>query len=323
VVGPRRGARPAADRRTGTSKIEADGTFKLAFVPKADERAGATNKDLSTATRHVDVTDEGGETRSAERSFRLGLVSVEAAISADKGFFAVEEAASLTVTRSDLNGAPRPGKGSYKLFAIAQPSKTLLPAEQPLPRPRPGQQRGLRTPGDELRPRHEPAYSPDRLIYEWADGEVRAQGELSHDEQGRAVAALGKLPAGAWRLRYETVDDFGAKFETFKDFVVAAPKTPLALARLLRRGAHLGGRSAAPRASWCTPARAAAARPRRLPVRQAVERRLLVSGRDSDRRGAAVTEKLRGGFAVQVQALRDYQEMPRGPPSWSPGTTAS
>ncbi|HEY3449083.1 MAG TPA: alpha-2-macroglobulin family protein [Myxococcales bacterium] len=296
---------------TGTSQIEADGTFKLTFVPKADERAGETNKDLSYRYAvSVDVTDEGGETRSAERSFRLGLVSVEAAISAEKGFFGEAEAASLAVSRTDLNGSPRPGKGSFKLFALKQPAKTQLPADQPLPRPRPGQQKTLQTPGDELRPRHDPGYSPGMLIYEWADGAVRAQGELTHDEKGRAVAALGKLPAGAWRLRYETVDDFGAKFETFKDFVVAGPKTPLALPAYLATestSVPVGGTARFFVHSGLEQQLLV------LDVFQAnkrIEQRLLISGRDPDLVEIPVTEKLRGGFAVQVQALRDYQDMP-------------
>ena len=49
------------------------------FTPRADERKDAASSGLSYRyTLSVDVTDEGGETRSASRSFRLGFVSVEA-----------------------------------------------------------------------------------------------------------------------------------------------------------------------------------------------------------------------------------------------------
>ncbi|MGC4116738.1 MAG: alpha-2-macroglobulin family protein [Myxococcales bacterium] len=309
------GAAPAAAQTvaSGTSKIDPDGSFQLTFVPKADERAGETNKDLSYRYAvSVDVTDEGGETRSAERSFRLGLVSVEAAISTDKGFFAESDATALTITRTDLNGAPRPGKGSFTLFALKQPSKTLLPAEQPLPRPRPGQAKRLQTAGDEVRPRHDPGYSPDALIYDWADGAQKAQGELAHDDKGRASAALGKLPPGAWRLRYQTVDDFGARFETFKDFVVAAPKAPLALPAYFApesTSVAVGGTARFFVHSGLEQQLLV------LDVYQAgkrLEQRLLISGRDSDLVEIPVTEKLRGGFTVQVHAVRDYQAMPLG-----------
>ncbi|MGE5716295.1 MAG: MG2 domain-containing protein, partial [Acidobacteriota bacterium] len=70
------GARPAGAETvaTGKASLAADGTFAVTFTPKADERAG---KDVTYRYRlSADVTDEGGETRTAERSFRLGFVSV-------------------------------------------------------------------------------------------------------------------------------------------------------------------------------------------------------------------------------------------------------
>ena len=61
------GSRPAGAETvaTGRASLAADGTFAVTFTPKADERAG---KDVTYRYRlSADVTDEGGETRSAER----------------------------------------------------------------------------------------------------------------------------------------------------------------------------------------------------------------------------------------------------------------
>ncbi len=72
---------PAGQAQTvaaGTSELQPDGTFAVAFTPEADERKAADADVTYRYTVTADVTDEGGETRSATRSFRLGFVAVEA-----------------------------------------------------------------------------------------------------------------------------------------------------------------------------------------------------------------------------------------------------
>ncbi len=85
VVGAGGAARRPAGAETvatGKASLAQDGTFTVTFTPKADERAG---KDVTYRYRlSADVTDEGGETRSAERSFRLGFVSVRATVERER-----------------------------------------------------------------------------------------------------------------------------------------------------------------------------------------------------------------------------------------------
>ncbi|MBP1768772.1 MAG: hypothetical protein H6P98_2887, partial [Candidatus Aminicenantes bacterium] len=72
----------------GRSPLQEDGTFEVSFTPRVDERKDRPEAGLTYSyTLSVDVTDEGGETRSASRTFRLGFVSVEARIAAESGFF--------------------------------------------------------------------------------------------------------------------------------------------------------------------------------------------------------------------------------------------
>ena len=55
--------------------------FDVDFTPTADERL-ASGKGRAVTYRYqvsADITDEGGETRSASRSIRLGFVAVEGA----------------------------------------------------------------------------------------------------------------------------------------------------------------------------------------------------------------------------------------------------
>ena len=71
--GPRRS-------RPGTSALQADGSFTIAFTPKADERLAGQSATTYHYAVSADASDEGGETRSATRTFRLGFVAVEARI---------------------------------------------------------------------------------------------------------------------------------------------------------------------------------------------------------------------------------------------------
>ncbi|HLN57817.1 MAG TPA: MG2 domain-containing protein, partial [Thermoanaerobaculia bacterium] len=226
----------------GTADLKPDGTFEVAFTPEADERLGKGSKDLTYTYRiEADASDEGGETRSASRSFRLGFASVEARVDAPPGFLLESRPGRLRILRTNLDGMPRAGNGSWRIARLEQPEKTMLPADQPptvttwagpLPRGRSSPE-DFHTPGDELRPRWNTDYAPERMMRLWKDGAEVAHGELTHDAKGEASLEVSGLPAGAYRLHYRTVDEFGAVFEMPKEFLVGGRKTPLALPAVL------------------------------------------------------------------------------------------
>ncbi len=313
----------------GTVPLVADGTFKFNFTPEADER-GARGLSYRYAVS-ADVTDEGGETRSADRSFRLGTVAVEAAFRADAGFFREGATASIAVTRTDLDGVPRAGKGSWRLHVLEQPAKVILPADTR--REAPGSSGGVQgvqgadgeeqgagdetagpgaalTPGDRQRARWETGYSPEAAMRRWPDGKRVGAGELSHGTKGEAIVALPDLAPGAYRLRYETADPFGAKFQAFKDFVVAG-----------RDGATL----ALPAVLWAEAASVPVGGKARFVVGSGldgqtmlfdlykagklVRRERLAAGRDRQLVEIPVGEADRGGFGVTLTVLRDHQIM--------------
>src|SRR5581483_6899205 len=103
----------------------------------------------------ADLTDEGGETRSAERSFRLGFTTVEAHISTENGFQRAGGPREVSISRTNLDGAPRPGKGRWRLVALKQPAHAMMPSEELLPKPK----AGFHTPGDRMRARFSEEYS--------------------------------------------------------------------------------------------------------------------------------------------------------------------
>ena len=301
---------------TGSSSLAEDGTFAVTFTPKADERAG---KGLTYRYRiSVDVTDEGGETRSADRSFRLGFVNVQARIEREENFFLEGKRGegAAKIVRSDLDGAPRPGKGTWRLLRLIPPEKPVLPAELPSKKSEnAGSSSGdgaakagdIVTPGDLLRPRWSTEYSVDEWLHSWKDGGEEASGAVTHDAKGEAKVDLPALPAGAFRLRYATVDDFGSKYETAQDFLVAGGKSAPALPAVLlaeSSSVTVGGVARFLVASGLREQTmyldvARAGRP--------IERRILKAGAEPVVIERTITEEDRGGLGVTLTAVRDHQ----------------
>ncbi|MFY9550111.1 MAG: alpha-2-macroglobulin family protein [Thermoanaerobaculia bacterium] len=295
----------------GTSALQADGRFTLAFTPRADERRAAQRSGVTYSyTVAADVADEGGETQSASRSFRLGFVSVEARIEPPAGFVREREPVRIKVVRTNLDGVPRAGKASWRLVRLAQPRETLLPAEQPAdPASEPGETdaKAFGTPGDLLRPRWQMEYAPERVMARWEDGAEVARGELAHDEKGEAWIPLAGLPAGAYRIRYRTADEFGGVFEAPREIVVAGTRTPLALPAILLAESNSVevGKTARLLVASGLPGQPLLFEIDRDGRR--VEGRRLQAGKSPELVEIPIGEKDRGGFAVKVTVLRDHQ----------------
>ncbi len=227
---------PAATRSqtvaTGSAALDADGRFRIDFTPEADERKPKEVTYRYSVT--ADVTDDGGETRSVTRAYRLGFVSVEATVQTDTAFLREGEQAELVVRRADLDGAPRAGDGELAA-AGARPA-----AEDA----RPG--RSAAAGGGRRRGRYRTAGRPPapalgaRLRARGGAGQLARRRAAAGREarstraNGEATLRLRGLPPGAYRLRYETKDDFGATFALAKDLVVAGREsTRLQLPALL------------------------------------------------------------------------------------------
>ncbi len=301
---------------TGTVELSADGTFEVAFTPEAGELDGLDPAGVTFFYRiEAELTDEGGETRSAQRSFRLGHVAIEAEITTDRQLYVADiadiadiegEAGAVKIHRRDLAGIGRAGQGAWTLFALSQPAETPLPADRPKD-PAEMPSRTFRTEGDMLRPRSDPGYDPQDLLREWEDGPEVASGTLTHGKDGMAELALPVLAPGAYRLRYETQDEAGETFSAWKELIVAGEDTPLALPALLLvdgSEARPGGKvrvlvhSGFPdQIVW-------------LEVWHRYEltsRRELRMGRDSSLVEIPVGPEDRGGFSLRLVTLRDYQ----------------
>lgn len=298
---------------TGIATVDAEGVFRLSFTPEADEREAKPPGRSYNYRLSADLTDEGGETRSATRVFRLGFVAVEATVASDRGFFRAGEPAALEVRRTDLDGVARPGKGSYRLIALAQPAETRLPADQPLPEPPEKKEPDrFQTPGDRLRPRWDASASPEEMLRSWSDGETLRDGKLEHDAQGLARVDLAGLAPGAYRLRYRTEDDFGAAYELTHELLVApTAKKAAALALPVLLLAEKETVAVGETARFLVGS-GLAEQELELELHrdgQPFERRRL-----SSREGWQVIEipvdaRLRGGFGAVLSGVRDHQRL--------------
>jgi uncharacterized protein YfaS (alpha-2-macroglobulin family) len=289
----------------GETTLDEEGSFSLRFTPSADERLA--KKGVTYRYRlGVDVTDEGGETRSAERVFRLGFVSVEARIVADLGFLTSKTAAGIRVLRTDLDGVPRAGSGDWRLVRLEQPAEALTPADQPRPSPPEGED-AYETPGDRLRPRWNPDYDPEAVLAAWSEDREIAAGEISHGEDGSAELELPGLAAGAYRMIYTTEDEFGAEFEISKNLVVVGSRrTPLALPAMLGFESSSVAVGETARLFAFTGFKAQDMVLEIYRDGRRVERREIGAGR-SGVVDFPITDSDRGGFGVTLTLVRDHQ----------------
>jgi len=288
----------------GDSSLDEEGRFEIGFTPEADEREAADGVTYRYQLS-VDVTDEGGETRSAERSFRLGFVAIEAAISSELGFLSERDPAKLRVVRSDLDGSPRAGTAAWRLVTLEQPADTIMPAD--LPRSiRPGYE-AFASEGDALRARWDTSYDHRAVLASWETGREAAAGTLTHGDDGVAHIDLPGLAPGAYRVLYTTDDDFGASYETAEQLVVVGRRrTPLELPLVLRfeqSSVEVGGTA---RLLVHTGLKAQQMVLEIYRDGKRLERRELAPGR-SGVVEFPMTMADRGGFGVTLKLVRDFQ----------------
>jgi uncharacterized protein YfaS (alpha-2-macroglobulin family) len=306
------GSTEAQPIASGTTALAADGKFRVAFTPLADESEKA--KGFTYLYRlEADVTDDGGETRSGERTLRLGWAAVEALVEKPADLVVAGKPFALAVRRQDLDGQVRPGEGRWRLLRLEQPATAPLPADLPLaPADAPTDPaERFATPGDRLRPRWTGAAPAEQALAFFADGAEVAKGNLQSPASGSGRIELAGLEGGAYRLRYETRDSFGETARTQVDFVVAGAETTLALAADLafdRARAEPG----APVRLWVHSGLKNA--PMELELLRGAERvwrrTLPLSG--SQWIDIPVAEQDRGGLAARLTLVADHQLITQG-----------
>ncbi len=293
---------------TGRADLQQDGIFSFAFSPAADERLGKSKDVTYRYSVSADITDEGGETRSAERSFRLGFVSVEATAILEKAFFMKNEPVAINVLRTSLDGSPKAGKGTWHIAELRGPEKTLLPAEQPLfvPEEFKGKTQ-YNTPGDEERARWNPDYNPEAVLATWTAGTTQSSGSVAHNDRGEGKISVPHLEPGAYRLTYETTDDFGTTYQLKKNFIVGAASFRLPIPAVFMPEKISVGVGEKARILVHSGMKDQLIVFEVVRDGKSIQRREIYSGESPSIIEIPITEKDRGGLGISMTLVRDDQ----------------
>ncbi len=320
------GGKTAETVASGSSALQSTGAFEIEFTPQADERSARDPADAGTTYRfrvEVDVTDEGGETRTASRSYRLGFVAVEAKLGWEQGFFRTGQPAKIQANLSALDGKPLKGSGTWKVARLI--GKTMLPSELSLDSggganmPRRRGARSSAASGDKgdyahdddlKRARWETQFRWESVTRNWKEAETLAQGKVEHNEKGEGEISLKAFDrSGIYRVSYATKDSFGATYEVQRDFVVGGASPELNLPLLVLAGAptyRVGDTARFLVHSGLEK------QPLTIEVFRAgkrLSRKTIEAGKGAGLVEIPVTLEDRGGFTVLVTGLRDHQAL--------------
>ena len=184
----------------GTAVSDANGRFTIAFPAKPDRSVPKDSLPVFAFAVTADVTDAGGETRSAVQSVSVGYTDVEATVTTDawQAVNAAGEpaAVAVTVNTTTLDGVAKGATGTLAVSRLVQPAEVDRGSfAGPMPRPVPfrGDQAGRPRP-----PEIDPA-NPDT----WAAGEAVLAEKLVTDAATGKAVATAKLPAGIYRAVFE------------------------------------------------------------------------------------------------------------------------
>lgn len=288
---------------SGTAKVQADGTFKFEFLPKGDERKKTSGISYNFNVE-ADITDAGGETRAASRNFRLGFVAVETSFANDTNFFSVGEKSELNAKLTDLDGRGRKGTGSFRWVRLKEPDSAPLPSD--LPRWTEILDERFSTSDDKKRARWETDFRWESITKDWPEAEEISKGSVNHDEQGEGKITFAAKAPGVYRLHYETKDAFGATFNSKKDYLVVSDRQSLALPLvvLVEKNAYKVGETA--RVLLHSGLKNQSIQLDVFRSGEKFETRVLNSGTQS-LLSFPIRAIDRGGFSLQVSALRDHQ----------------
>ena len=144
-------------------------------------------------------------------------------------------------------------------------------------------------------------------MLQWEDGAPQKSGVISHAENGKGEISIRHLPPGAYRLIYETVDDFGAKSEMRKSFIVAASSMKLPLPAMLSietSSVKVGGAARVLVHSGLKDQFMVLETYRNG---KCVQRKEMLSGKDPSVVEIPITEEDRGGLGISLAIVRDNQ----------------
>jgi uncharacterized protein YfaS (alpha-2-macroglobulin family) len=109
----------------GTVKTAADGSFEIEFEALADLSIAKDQKPSFKFTVYADVVDITGETHSAQRSYNLAYLSLQASINVPKNVQREKEI-SFGISTTNLDGNFIPARGKIEIYRLEEPGKAFV-----------------------------------------------------------------------------------------------------------------------------------------------------------------------------------------------------
>jgi len=280
---------PAQEIAHGTAKTGIDGAFTVEFVAKPDLAISPTNEPTFIYSVTADVTDSAGETRSADRSVRVGCAALEVMLTAED-WQAAAKPVEIKITTTTLDGEPQVAAGTFKVYRLKSPAKVV--------RARIGAED------------NDADAKPDTDLSNpnnWDLGEVAIERGFTTDTNGTAKLSF-KLAGGAYRVLVETQDRFDKKVTGRLPLQVLQPESPalaIKVPNLVAAPAwevQPGGEFMAVWGTGYATGRAF------IEIEQRdkfIQRYWTASGRTQQQIKLAVTEAMRGGFTLHVTQVRE------------------
>ena len=307
----------------GTAATDPDGRFDIRFVAVPDRSVSADAEPTFHYRVMADVTDGTGETRSGERSVRVGYTALSAELAVDD-WLTVDQPVAIQVRTKSLDGEGQPASGQLRIHSLEQPDRVSRPALSghrggPL-RGRPQSFSGSRpAPGGPPQP--EPPSDPSNPN-SWPLGDVVAEAAVSTDGGGHQKLEFD-LAAGIYRAVLTTRDRFGKEVTALVPLEVLDPKSRRWAVKLPHR-VRVEQASLEPgetfRAVWASGYPTARALVEFEHKGEIIKRFWTEAGRTQRVLELEVTEAMRGGFTVHTTMVREnraYLESRRIDVPWS------
>jgi hypothetical protein len=280
----------------GVAKTEMDGSFKIEFTARPDLKVPEKDEPTFEFAINADVTDSAGETRSAERTVRVGYTALEATLKADD-WQVEDKSVEISVETKTLDGEPQQAEGTLKIYALKAPAQVHRP---PLSQAQPYRSFGLSDSGQQDQ-------SDLSSLNNWPLGEVAAEKPFSTDTNGLSKLSL-TLPVGAYRAILETRDRFGKKVTGRLPIQVLKPsdtKLAIKIPHLLESPAWETQPDQEFMAVWGTGYDEGRAFIEVEHRHKMLQRYWTDPGRTQQQIKLAVTEAMRGGFTIHVTQVRE------------------
>jgi uncharacterized protein YfaS (alpha-2-macroglobulin family) len=122
----RKGYYPAQEITSGEMRTDAGGAFEVRFAALPDLSVPRESQPRFTYTLYADVTDQNGETHSAEKALTIGYTALKLGVDLPE-VLEKTQSAEPAIRATNLNDEPVPSRVSIRIDRLKSPERTFRP----------------------------------------------------------------------------------------------------------------------------------------------------------------------------------------------------